>query len=301
MEKGFLTKTNKFEIIETFIKPTIQTKYQLTIESIPNFTKIYDTKARGIYKLNPNNTLIQNNMLLLKELIGMFKTIYENSIVENKIKQTKIDNAMVKNEIISHSNNIRETLEPHNESQKSETNEPNETNETNETNENNEINEGLKDEELKENDTNNMLAELVKQRNVDVTGTKIENNNTIENIQPNKITQPTNDNIIELDDNMTFKIQFNKTKKPDILYIKKILLFIEVMDEDILDIPYFKVNIDFKTRYFFNNGLNGNYCIFDICLDLPINIKNNDTLKIELNKPDGEIYKQNNVLLYLNY
>ena len=57
METGFLTKANKIEIIETLIKPTIQEKYQLTIESIPNFTRLYDAKAREIHKSNTHMLL----------------------------------------------------------------------------------------------------------------------------------------------------------------------------------------------------------------------------------------------------
>ena len=95
MEIGFLTKTNKFELIETLIKPTIRQRYQLTIENIPNFTRIYDNKARQIDKLNPTNTLIEKNMSLLKELIGMFKTMYENNLEEHRIKEQQIERSVL--------------------------------------------------------------------------------------------------------------------------------------------------------------------------------------------------------------
>lgn len=296
MENGFLTKANKFELIETLIKPTIQQKYELTIESIPNFTKIYDSKARKISKSNPENTLMEKNMLLLKELMTLFRTIYENKLDEERIKQQNIEKKkldkvidstelisddLIKNEIISDTNNI--------------------------TNDdiNNNINEGLIDNQFVIKDTNVMLNDLLKQRDQDMNNINLSfnknNDKVIEEYQTNKIEQPVYDNIIELDEDMKLNIIFDNTTKPDIMYIKKLLLLIDDMDEDILDTPYIKMSIDSSSRYFFNNGINGNYCTYDSNLDFPINIKNKDTLTIELLRPSGDTYTQKNILVYLNY
>jgi len=299
MEIGFLTKTNKFELIETLIKPTIQQRYQLTIENIPNFTRIYDNKARQIDKLNPTNTLIEKNMSLLKELIGMFKTMYENNLEEHRIKEQQIERSvldkvihndeiitdnLVKNEILSDTNNMRH-LYPSN-SQKEYANDG--------------VNEGIIDKELGVNDTNIMLNDLLKQRDLDIN-LNFNNDNVLEDNQSNKITQPLNDNIIELDDDMTFKIKFNKTKKPKTILLKKILLLVDELDEAVLDIPYFIVTVGSNSRYFFNNGLNGNSCVFDAYLDFPIDIQREDSLMLELTTTTGDVYKQKNISVYLNY
>lgn len=314
MENGFLTKANKFELIETLIKPKIQQEYKLTIESIPNFTRIYDSKARKISKSNPDYTLIEKNMLLLKELMTLFRTIYENKLEEERIKQQniekkKLDNSklnkvidntellsddLIKNEVISHTNNIQDILYPNN----------GEKNKQNDDVGDN-INEGLVDNQLGMKDTNVMLNDLLKQRDLDINNINLSfnknNDKVIEEYQSNKIEQPVYDNIIELDEDMTLKIIFNNTKKPDIMYIKKLLLLIDDMDEDILDTPYIKMSIDSSSRYFFNNGINGNYCTYDSNLDFPINIKNKDTLTLELFRPSGDTYTQKNILVYLNY
>jgi hypothetical protein len=296
MEKGFLTKTNKIELIETLIQPTIQQKYQLTIESIPNFTRIYDSKAREIHKLNPNNTLIEKNMLLLKDLIHIFKTKYEDNLAkinskQKNIQQSYLDETILKNEIISDNNSIREVVEP-----KQPYYQPTKYEEKNN------INEGLKDVELRVGDTNNMLDELIKQRDMDsVQMGQNKTDDKLETIQESKTIKLLNDNIIELDDDMTFKIKFNKTKKLKTILFKKILLLVDELDEDVLDIPYFIVTVGSNSRYFFNNGLNGNCCTFDVYLDFPIDIQNKDSLTIEINTPTRDIYKQTNVLVYLNY
>ena len=271
MEKGFLTKTNKIELIETLIQPTIQQKYQLTIESIPNFTRIYDSKAREIHKLNPNNTLIEKNMLLLKDLIHIFKTKYEDNLAkinskQKNIQQSYLDETILKNEIISDNNSIREVVEP-----KQPYYQPTKYEEKNN------INEGLKDVELRVGDTNNMLDELIKQRDMD--SVQMGQNKTDDKIRSDP----------------------NKTKKPKTILFKKILLLVDELDEDVLDIPYFIVTVGSNSRYFFNNGLNGNCCTFDVYLDFPIDIQNKDSLTIEINTPTRDIYKQTNVLVYLNY
>ena len=207
------------------------------------------------------------------------------------VEESNIEETIIKNEIITDSNNIREAVE---------SNQPLQSNNEHTNN----INEGLKDVELRESDTNNMLDKLMKQRDMDNSihmGTNIKTDNKLENKQPQKIGQILNDNIIELDDDMTFKIKFNKPKKPKTILFKKILLLVDELDEAVLDIPYFIVTVGSNSRYFFNNGLNGNSCVFDAYLDFPIDIQREDSLTIEITNPTGDIYKQKNVLVYLNY
>lgn len=306
MAQGFLTKMNKQEIIE-LIKTTIEKKYELTIDSIPNFTRIYDGVARKIHQSNPDNTLVKKNMLLIKELINMLKKKYEYKLEKQKVdkqtqnKQTTISNEReeynIKNEIISDNNNVDHTIEI-------------DTIEKTSQKKDN-INEGIRDEEIVENDANDMLEALMKQRDMDINSVtnnnktnenKTNENKTIgNNVTTNESSPVLRDTIIKLDDDMTFKIKFNKIKKPDTLYFKKLLLGVDDLDEDVLDIPYFIVTIGSNSRYFFNNGLNGNYCIFDTDLDFPINIHNKNSLIIEITNPTGDIYKQKNVLVYLKY
>ena len=302
MTIGFLTKTNKYEIVETLIKPTIQEKYQLSTESIPNFMRIYDNTARKIHQTHPNSLLVEKNKMLIKELISMFKNKYELGLIKQRTEQQRQMVELnkendIKNEIILDHNNLRDNVEISDSLQRKNI----------QTN----INEGIIDKEIGEQDTNNMLDSLMKQRDIDIIEVtkKNEKNLTKEGGIINDTTKYTitdtpelhTDKIIKLDDNMSFKIQFDKNKKPDRLIFKKLLLLVDEIDEDVLEMPYFKVTVDYESRYFFNSGLNGSCCIFDAYLDFPLNIQNKDILTIKLYTTTEELYKQKNILIYLNY
>jgi len=306
MPNGFLTLQNKNEIINNLIIPTIQNKYGLTIDSVSNFSKLYDGKARRIHRENPTSDIVAKNMILIKELIEIFK---------KKSPAPTHSQIPVQSPAPTHSQIPVQSPTP------TQSPAPQQHFENEFITDNNG---GVRDVQMREKNALDKLDILLAQRDKDIQSIqKTQPNYNIE-LDPTRKDKADEikdkadeikdkadeikdkadeikDNIIMLDENMEMSVrQYNDTLY-NLLMVKKILLTTNDIKKEAQDTPYIKVTIDNKTCHLFNMGICGCYYLFEASIDFPIDIKDKSTITVKINLAGDEEYKQNNTLIYLNY
>ena len=298
MPYGFLTLQNKNEIINNLIIPTIQNKYGLTIDSVSNFSKIYDGKARRIHRENPTSDIVAKNMILIKELIDIFKNKSQTDLAllpsptssppTPRQSPIQTQSELVQSELVQSQPHQQQHLQ------------------TNNVVDNEFItakNGGTRDVQIREKQALDKLDLLLAQRDKDIQDIqKTQQNDYIHresNIEDNadKLHE-IKDNINILDENMEMSVrQYNDTLY-NLLMVKKILLTTTDIKKEAQDTPYIKVTIDNKTCHLFNMGICGCYYLFEASIDFPIDIKDKSTITVKMHLVGDEEYKQNNTLIY---
>ena len=294
MPYGFLTLQNKNEIINNLIIPTIRTKYGLTINDVSNFSKMYDNKARRIHQANPTSDIVAKNMILIKELIDIFKNKLpvRVEVLPEQIPQPEQSQQNPQQHLQTNNGVDKEVIL--------------------------DKNGGQRDVQIREKNALDKLDILLAQREKDIQSIqKTQPNYNIE-LDPKreepKIEEPMSeesdksdkiheikDNIIILDENMEMSVgQYNDTLY-NLLMVKKILLTTNDIKKEAQETPYIKVTIDNKTCHLFNMGICGCYYLFETSIDFPIYIKDKSTITVKINLAGDEEYKQTNTLIYLNY